>query len=292
MWISGLIAGLLTIFGILVILFFKYCVSDYEKPQNIPPEAIQKGNNKESFWIYEFPNEDPDMMHLQIFNDYNGEMAFEADFERNGNQCIDSISYFDPCLPAIYLTDGQKCKVVKTYGGYLLEHLIEECSIHELPAQDPDIMHLQIFNGSDGEMAFEADFERNGNQCIDSISYFDPVLRLIYLKNGQKCKVIKTYGGYLLKYEIEDYSIHELPAQDPDIMHLQIFNDYYGEMAFEADFERKGNQCIDSISYFDPFPPAIYLADGQKCKVLKVYDGYLLDQIKKYYSDGLPIDSI
>ena len=214
MWISGLIAGLLTIFGILVILFFKYCVSDYEKPQNIPPEAIQKGNNKESFWIYEFPNEDPDMMHLQIFNDYNGEMAFEADFERNGNQCIDSISYFDPCLPAIYLTDGQKCKVVK------------------------------------------------------------------------------TYGGYLLKYEIEDYSIHELPAQDPDIMHLQIFNDYYGEMAFEADFERKGNQCIDSISYFDPFPPAIYLADGQKCKVLKVYDGYLLDQIKKYYSDGLPIDSI
>lgn len=108
-WILAILIGLFAAFVLII------DVSD--SPKEIPAGAVLKGSSKEQYWIYEVHTNDSNIMHLQIFNTYNGEMALEADFERQGINTIDSICYFEPYR--IVLKNGCVCHLIKKHKGYL-----------------------------------------------------------------------------------------------------------------------------------------------------------------------------
>ena len=105
---------------ILLIVAIFISIIDIEEANN-PKGAVRKGDLKEYYWLKKI-SVSKNSMRICIYNDYNGDLALDADFPivhfndttLNG---ICSFYPFDPCHLLLY--NGHTVEPSKIYGGYL-----------------------------------------------------------------------------------------------------------------------------------------------------------------------------
>jgi hypothetical protein len=89
-----IITSVLVSIILLGIGFYLYLITsnnpkEPEKFTNIPQEAIWRGAVDEGFWIYIVDiNENEKVIRLNIYNDYNGELALDARFDTSNCQLM------------------------------------------------------------------------------------------------------------------------------------------------------------------------------------------------------------
>ena len=104
--------------GLLCIFIVVVSVIDIEEANN-PKGAIRKGDLKEYYWLKKI-SVSKNSMRICIYNDYNGELALDADFpivEFNDTATLNDIRIFEPCYLVLY--NGHIVEPSKIYGGYL-----------------------------------------------------------------------------------------------------------------------------------------------------------------------------
>ena len=92
-------------------------VIDIEEADN-PKGAIRKGDLKEYYWLKKM-SVSKNSMRICIYNDYNGELALDADFPivNFNDTTLNGIRIFEPCYLVLY--NGHTVEPSKIYGGYL-----------------------------------------------------------------------------------------------------------------------------------------------------------------------------
>lgn len=92
-------------------------VIDIEEANN-PKGAIRKGDLKEYYWLKKI-SVSKNSMRICIYNDYNGELALDADFPIANfkDTTLNDIRIFEPCHLVLY--NGHTVEPSKIYGGYL-----------------------------------------------------------------------------------------------------------------------------------------------------------------------------
>ena len=92
-------------------------VIDIKEPNN-PTGAIRKGDLKEYYWLKKI-SVSKNSMRICIYNDYNGELALDADFPIANfkDTTLNDIRIFEPCYLVLY--NGHTVEPSKIYGGYL-----------------------------------------------------------------------------------------------------------------------------------------------------------------------------
>lgn len=88
------------------------------KEANNPTGAIRKGDLKEYYWLKKI-SVSKNSMRICIYNDYNGELALDADFPIANfkDTTLNDIRIFEPCYLVLY--NGHTVEPSKIYGGYL-----------------------------------------------------------------------------------------------------------------------------------------------------------------------------
>lgn len=118
---------LLALIAIAIAIFLsitKEKINQPERPIDVPSITVWKGDVDQGFWI-EFVSENKDSccVRLRIYNDYNGNMVYDANFSMKSNLCnvkgkaiLDSICYFE--YDKIVLKNGATLKIKPpVYGG-------------------------------------------------------------------------------------------------------------------------------------------------------------------------------
>ena len=103
---------------ILLIVAIFISIIDIEEVNN-PKDAIRKGDLKEYYWLKKI-SVSKNSMRICIYNDYNGELALDADFpiaNFNDTTTLNDIRIFEPCYLVLY--NGHTVEPSKIYGGYL-----------------------------------------------------------------------------------------------------------------------------------------------------------------------------
>ena len=103
---------------LLCIFIIVISVIDIEEANN-PKGAIRKGDLKEYYWLKKI-SVSKKSMRICIYNDYNGELALDADFpivNFNDTTTLNDIRIFEPCYLVLY--NGHTVEPSKIYGGYL-----------------------------------------------------------------------------------------------------------------------------------------------------------------------------
>lgn len=102
---------------ILLIVAIFISIIDIEEANN-PKGAVRKGDLKEYYWLKKI-SVSKNSMRICIYNDYNGDLALDADFPTvNFNDTtLNDIRIFEPCYLVLY--NGHTIEPSKIYGGYL-----------------------------------------------------------------------------------------------------------------------------------------------------------------------------
>lgn len=106
---------------ILLIVAIFISIIDIEEAIEPPKGAVRIGDLKDIYWLKKI-SVSHNSMRICIYNDYNGDLALDADFPivhfsdttLNG---ICSFYPFDPCHLLLY--NGHTVEPSKIYGGYL-----------------------------------------------------------------------------------------------------------------------------------------------------------------------------
>ena len=133
-----IMVSILTIILIVGLSFWIYIrVPNRDFPvrlNNIPQETIWRGGIDEGFW-FQLVGIDTieETYRIRIYNDYNGELVIDADFENNhhcdtkyplNKDIFQYISYFE--MDKIEMKDDCKLIIVKpTYGGTYWEEILK-----------------------------------------------------------------------------------------------------------------------------------------------------------------------
>lgn len=88
-----------------------------DRPKKVPVTAIWKGDIDEGFWIeYVSINKDSSYIRLRVYNDYNGNMIYDANFSTQSDCCtykgksiFNNICYFE--FDKIVLNNGCVLKI-------------------------------------------------------------------------------------------------------------------------------------------------------------------------------------
>ena len=111
----------LFVFSIISILLCAFLavisVIDIEEANN-PNGAIRKGDLKEYYWLKKI-SVSKNSMRICIYNDYNGDLALDADFPiaKFKDTTLNDVRIFEPCYLVLY--NGHTVEPSKIYGGYL-----------------------------------------------------------------------------------------------------------------------------------------------------------------------------
>lgn len=111
----------LFVFSIISILLCAFLavisVIDIEEANN-PNGAIRKGDLKEYYWLKKI-SVSKNSMRICIYNDYNGDLALDADFPiaKFKDKTLNDVRIFEPCYLVLY--NGHTVEPSKIYGGYL-----------------------------------------------------------------------------------------------------------------------------------------------------------------------------
>jgi len=119
---------ILLVFLAIVIIILKYRQNQnnntHERPSRVPITAIWKGDIDEGFWIeFVSANIDSSYIRLRVYNDYNGDMMYDANFSTQSDCCtyegksvFNNICYFE--FDKIVLNNGCVLKIKQpVYGG-------------------------------------------------------------------------------------------------------------------------------------------------------------------------------
>lgn len=112
LFIFSIISVFLAIFIIVI------SVIDIEEAKAPPKGAVRKGDLKEYYWLKKI-SVSQNVMRICIYNDYNGDLALDADFPivYFNDTTLNGICAFDPCHILLY--NGHTVEPSKIYGGYL-----------------------------------------------------------------------------------------------------------------------------------------------------------------------------
>ena len=106
-----------------ILLIFAIFISiiDIEEAIEPPKGAVRIGDLKDIYWLKKI-SVSKNSMRICIYNDYNGDLALDADFpivHFNDTTLNDICSFypFDPCHLLLY--NGHTVEPSKIYGGYL-----------------------------------------------------------------------------------------------------------------------------------------------------------------------------
>lgn len=93
-------------------------VIDIEEAKAPPKGAVRKGDLKEYYWLKKI-SVSQNVMRICIYNDYNGDLALDADFPivYFNDTTLNGICAFAPCHLLLY--NGHTVEPSKIYGGYL-----------------------------------------------------------------------------------------------------------------------------------------------------------------------------
>lgn len=107
-----------SIISILLCVFLAVIsVIDIEEAHN-PNGAIRKGDLKEYYWLKKI-SVSKNSMRICIYNDYNGDLALDADFPiaKFKDTTLNDVRIFEPCYLVLY--NGHTVEPSKIYCGYL-----------------------------------------------------------------------------------------------------------------------------------------------------------------------------
>ncbi len=106
-----------------ILLIFAIFISiiDIEEAIEPPKGAVRIGDLKDIYWLKKI-SVSHNSMRICIYNDYNGDLALDADFpivHFSDTTLNDICSFypFDPCHLLLY--NGHTVEPSKIYGGYL-----------------------------------------------------------------------------------------------------------------------------------------------------------------------------
>lgn len=103
-----------------IILIFAIFISviDIEEAIEPPKGAVRIGDLKDIYWLKKI-SVSHNSMRICIYNDYNGDLALDADFPivHFSDTTLNGICAFDPCHLLLY--NGHTVEPSKIYGGYL-----------------------------------------------------------------------------------------------------------------------------------------------------------------------------
>ena len=104
---------------ILLYIFIKVIsIIDIEEAIEPPKGAVRIGDLKDIYWLKKI-SVSHNSMRICIYNDYNGDLALDADFPTvNFNDTtLNDIRIFEPCYLVLY--NGHTVEPSKIYGVYL-----------------------------------------------------------------------------------------------------------------------------------------------------------------------------
>lgn len=103
----------------MVLIFIIFIsVIDIEEAIEPPKGAVRKGDLKEYYWLKKI-SVSKNVMRICIYNDYNGDLALDADFPivYFNDTTLNGVCRFDPCHLVLY--NGHTVEPSKIYGGYM-----------------------------------------------------------------------------------------------------------------------------------------------------------------------------
>lgn len=103
---------------ILLIVAIFISIIDIEEAIEPPKGAVRIGDLKDIYWLKKI-SVSKNSMRICIYNDYNGDLALDADFPivYFNDTTLNGICAFDPCHLLLY--NGHTVEPSKIYGGYL-----------------------------------------------------------------------------------------------------------------------------------------------------------------------------
>ena len=103
---------------ILLIVAIFISIIDIEEAIEPPKGAVRIGDLKDIYWLKKI-SVSKNSMRICIYNDYNGDLALDADFPivHFNDTTLNGICAFDPCHLLLY--NGHTVEPSKIYGGYL-----------------------------------------------------------------------------------------------------------------------------------------------------------------------------
>ena len=114
--IKRLFISAITFFLLIFAIFIS--IIDIEEAIEPPKGAVRIGDLKDIYWLKKI-SVSKNSMRICIYNDYNGDLALDADFPTvNFNDTtLNDIRIFEPCYLVLY--NGHTVEPSKIYGGYL-----------------------------------------------------------------------------------------------------------------------------------------------------------------------------
>ena len=103
-----------------ILLIFAIFISiiDIEEAIEPPKGAVRIGDLKDIYWLKKI-SVSHNSMRICIYNDYNGDLALDADFPivYFSDTTLNDICAFGPCHLLLY--NGHTVEPSKIYGGYM-----------------------------------------------------------------------------------------------------------------------------------------------------------------------------
>ena len=103
-----------------ILLIFAIFISiiDIEEAIEPPKGAVRIGDLKDIYWLKKI-SVSHNSMRICIYNDYNGDLALDADFPivHFSDTTLNDICAFAPCHLLLY--NGHTVEPSKIYGGYM-----------------------------------------------------------------------------------------------------------------------------------------------------------------------------
>ena len=114
--IKRLFISAITFFLLIFAIFIS--IIDIEEAIEPPKGAVRIGDLKDIYWLKKI-SVSHNLMRICIYNDYNGDLALDADFPivYFSDTTLNDICAFDPCHLLLY--NGHTVEPSKIYGGYL-----------------------------------------------------------------------------------------------------------------------------------------------------------------------------
>ena len=114
--IKRLFISAITFFLLIFAIFIS--IIDIEEAIEPPKGAVRIGDLKDIYWLKKI-SVSHNSMRICIYNDYNGDLALDADFPivHFNDTTLNCICAFDPCHLLLY--NGHTVEPSKIYGGYL-----------------------------------------------------------------------------------------------------------------------------------------------------------------------------
>ena len=114
--IKRLFISAITFFLLIFAIFIS--IIDIEEAIEPPKGAVRIGDLKDIYWLKKI-SVSHNLMRICIYNDYNGDLALDADFPivHFNDTTLNGICAFAPCHLLLY--NGHTVEPSKIYGGYL-----------------------------------------------------------------------------------------------------------------------------------------------------------------------------